>query len=46
MTELARLPAELLHVGADKAWERLARLTDTQRGAIEDVLRQVDQRLS
>jgi hypothetical protein len=33
----ARLAADLPHVGADKAWERLDRLTETQRLAIEDV---------
>ena len=42
--ELVRLAAELPHVGADRAWERLDRLTETQRAAIEDVLRRVDRR--
>jgi hypothetical protein len=46
MTELVRLAAELPDVGADRAWECLDRLTETQREAIEDVLRRVDQRLS
>jgi hypothetical protein len=46
MTELVHLAAELPDVGADGAWERLDRLTETQREAIEDVLRRVDQRLS
>ena len=41
--ELERLAAELPQVGADEAWERLERLTETQRAAIEDVLRRVDQ---
>ena len=40
--ELERLAAELPQVGADKAWERLERLTDAQRAAIEDVLWRVD----
>ena len=42
LRELARLAAELPDVGADKAWERLDRLTEAQRVAIEDVLRRVD----
>jgi hypothetical protein len=37
LRELARLAANLPNVGADKAWERLDRLTQTQREAIEDV---------
>ena len=41
MTELVRLAAELPDVGADKAWERLDRLTETQRRCIEDLLRAV-----
>lgn len=38
ITELARLAAELPHVGADKAWAPLERLIETQRIAIDDVL--------
>src|SRR5207344_3046566 len=41
--ELERLAAELPQVGADQAWERLERLTETQRAAIENVLKLVDQ---
>jgi hypothetical protein len=41
--ELERLAAELPQVGAHQAWERLERLTNTQRAAIEDVLKLVDQ---
>ena len=40
--ELERLAAELPQVGADRAWERLDRLTDTQRAAIEEVPLRVD----
>ena len=40
--ELERLAAELPQVGADEAWQRLERLSDTQRAAIEAVLRLVD----
>ena len=36
------MAADLPQVGADKAWGRLQRLTDTQRAAIEDVLRRVE----
>jgi hypothetical protein len=42
ITELTRLAAELPDVGADKAWERLERLTEAQRAAIEEVLRRVE----
>ena len=42
LQELERLAAEIPQVGADAAWERLERLTDAQRAAIEDVLRRVD----
>ena len=42
LRELERLATELPHVGADEAWQRLRRLTDTQRAAIEDLLWRVD----
>ena len=40
--ELERLAAELPQAGTDAAWNRLDRLTDTQRAAVEEVLRRLD----